>query len=259
MDVGRAREDSSRESDMGLLDGRNAIVTGAAGAGMGRSVALTLAREGAKVAINYRSSQADANAIAGHIRSVGGEAFPIQADVSRVPECEKLFEEAARAMGEVDICIVSPGAGWHPQPLHELDVEAALDDVHRELVPLYAMLRVCLAGMYERSWGRIVAISQLPPYNSPAFAYNAAKACRTGAAGIAGRDAWRKGVTINTIAPGPVEHVGSLTEAIELCEHGPAWRDRSNVTPQDIAEGVLFLCSDAGEFITGCDLPYLWR
>jgi 3-oxoacyl-[acyl-carrier protein] reductase len=244
---------------MGTLNGRAALVTGAAGAGMGRSIALTLAREGAKVAVNYRSSQADADAVVAHIRGQGGAAVSVKADVSQPQECQNLFAAAADALGHVDICIVSPGAGWHPEPLHELDVDAALDDARRELAPFYALLRLALPGMYERSWGRFVAISQLPPYNSPAFAYNAAKAGRTGAARVAARDAWQRGVTINTIAPGPVDHIESLVKAVELCEHGPAWQHRTNVTPQDIAEGVAFLCSDAGRFIAGCDLPYLWR
>ena len=53
--------------------------------------------------------------------------------------------------------------------------------------------------------------------------------------------------------------VESLEEAIELCDHGPAWQRRMDVTPQDIAEGVAFLCSEAGRFITGCVLPYLFH
>ena len=244
---------------MGTLNGRSAIVTGAAGAGMGRSIALTLAREGAKVVINYRSSEPEAEEIADHIRSQGGVAVAIKADVCEPQECQNLFTEACKALGQVDICIVSPGAGWHPQALHELDVNGALDDARRELAPLYAMMRLALPSMYEREWGRIVAISQAPPYNSPAFAYNAAKAARTKAASIAARDAWRKGVTFNTVAPGPVDHTESLKQAIELCTHGRAWHDRRNITPQDVAEGVAFLCSAAARFITGCDLPYLWR
>ena len=120
-------------------------------------------------------------------------------------------------------------------------------------------MRLLLPGMYERKWGRVIAITQLPPYDSPAYAYNAGKAARAKAAQIASRAAWANGVTINTIAPGPVAAVDDLTTAVELCDHGPAWQNRADVSPQDIAEGVAFLCSDGGQFVTGCDLPYRWR
>jgi NAD(P)-dependent dehydrogenase (short-subunit alcohol dehydrogenase family) len=61
---------------------------------------------------------------------------------------------------------------------------------------------------------------------------------------------------MNVIAPGPVSSIASLDEAAAQCDHGVAWEERSNVSSQDIAEGVAFLCSEAGRFITGCVLPY---
>lgn len=76
---------------------------------------------------------------------------------------------------------------------------------------------------------------------------------------LARDQAWNNGVTINVIAPGPVPAIESLAEAVEQCEHGPAWQKRSNTSPQDIAESIAFLCSDAGRSITGCVLPFLFR
>jgi len=75
---------------------------------------------------------------------------------------------------------------------------------------------------------------------------------------LAHPEAWKKGVTINVIAPGPVDAMSSLEDAVELCDHGPKWQGRKNVTPQDIAEGVAMLCSDSGRFISGCELPYMF-
>lgn len=243
----------------GICKDRVAMVTGAAGQGMGRSIALTLAREGAAVIVNYRESESQAEAIVHHIESTGGVAIKVRADVSTSEGCESLVKDTLSRFGKVDICIVGPGGGWHPGPADQVDVNAAMDDLRRELVPFYALMRLLLPGMYDRQWGRFVAISQLPPYNSPAYAYNAAKAARTQAAQIAQRDAWPRKVTINTVAPGPVEHIQELATAIELSNHGPAWQKREKITPQDIAEGVAFLCSDAGQYISGCDMPYLWR
>ncbi len=68
--------------------------------------------------------------------------------------------------------------------------------------------------------------------------------------------AWSHGVTVNVIAPGPVEGISDMNEAIEQTQHEVAWQKRRDVSPQDIAEGVAFLCSEAGRFITGCVLPY---
>jgi NAD(P)-dependent dehydrogenase (short-subunit alcohol dehydrogenase family) len=69
--------------------------------------------------------------------------------------------------------------------------------------------------------------------------------------------AWRNGVTLNLIGPGPVPEIKTLGEAVEHCDHGPAWHGRGTTSPQDIAEGVAFLCSEAARFISGCMLPYM--
>ena len=116
-----------------------------------------------------------------------------------------------------------------------------------------------LPGMYERKWGRLIALALTPPYNSPAYAYNVAKAARAQALLIARDAAWSKGVTLNTIGPGPVGEIATLDEAIELCDHGSAWHKRATASPQDIAEGVAFLCSESGNFISGAVLPYMYR
>lgn len=240
-------------------EGRVALVTGAAGKGMGRSIALTLAREGAKVIVNYRASEESARAIADHIEDRGGSAITVKADVFEAEGCEKLVDAAIERFGQVDICIIGPGGGWHPEPPHELDAAAALADARQELAPIYHLLALALPGMYEREWGRLVALGLGPPYDSPAYAYNVGKAARAHAFMLAWAKAWQHGVTMNTIGPGPVPEIASLAEAIELCDHGPAWQNRANITGQDIAEGVAFLCSEAGRFITGCVLPFAYH
>jgi NAD(P)-dependent dehydrogenase (short-subunit alcohol dehydrogenase family) len=113
--------------------------------------------------------------------------------------------------------------------------------------------------MYERKWGRLITIALEPSYNSPAYAYNAAKAARSHALLLARDAAWAKGVTVNTIGPGPVPGIGSLELAIEQYEHGPAWQKRRTTSSQDIAETVVFLCSASGDFISGAMIPYMYR
>jgi NAD(P)-dependent dehydrogenase (short-subunit alcohol dehydrogenase family) len=116
-----------------------------------------------------------------------------------------------------------------------------------------------LPEMYQRKWGRVIAIGLTPPFNSPAYAYNVAKAARVEALRLARDSAWPHGITVNTIAPGPVPALESLETAVEQCAHGTSWQRRSTASPQDIAEAVAFLCSDAGSFISGAVLPFMFR
>jgi len=241
------------------LLGRTAIVTGAAGRGMGRSIALTLAREGANVMVNYLSSADSATAIVAHIEGDGGHAAICQADVTQEDQCSTLVSTTIEVFGKVDICIIGPGGGWHQESIDKLDSAAALDDAQRELAPIYDLMPLVLPGMYERNWGRLIAIALTPPYRSPAYAYNVAKAARAHAMLIARDSAWKNGVTVNTIGPGPVSQIESLELAVEQCQHGPSWQDRGTTSPQDIAESVAFLCSEAGNFLSGAVLPYMYR
>jgi 3-oxoacyl-[acyl-carrier protein] reductase len=239
-----------------MCEGKVAIVTGAAGSGMGRSIALTLACEGAKVVINFRTSRGDADAIFSQISSRGGSATAIQADVFEAQGCHDLVYATVEHFGQVDIFVIGPGATWHPQPIEQLDAVSTLEDARRELAPLFHLLPLVLPGMYTRRWGRLIGIALHPTLLPPAYAYNAAKAARKHALLLAEDQAWAQGVTVNVIAPGPVPTIESLQKAIEQCDQGPAWQQRTAVSPQDVAEGVAFLCSEAGKFITGCVLPY---
>jgi len=242
-----------------MCDGKTALVTGAAGKGMGRSIALTLAREGANVVVNFRSSADSAAAIVAHIESRRGHAVALQADVTEPDSCRALVDAATEAFGPVDICVIGPGGGWHPEPVEKLDSAGALDDARRELAPIYNLMPLVLPGMYARKWGRLIALALTPPYNSPAYAYNVAKAARAQGLLLARDEAWSRGVTLNTIGPGPVPQIATLDEAVGQCDHGPAWESRTTTSPQDIAESVAFLCSEAGNFISGAVLPYMYR
>jgi len=239
--------------------GKVAIVTGAAGNGMGRSIALTLAREGAKVAVNYRTSHESANAIVDHIKQSGGSAISVQADIFEPEGCKSLVGTTKAQFGQVDICIIGPGGGWHPETIDQLEPKAVIENIHDETAPLFYLLSLVLPGMYERKWGRIIGIAMHPTKLSPAYAYNLGKAARVQAMLLAHEQAWAYGVTINVIAPGPVPVIKSLEDAIEQSERGVKWQSRAEVSPQDIAEGVVFLCSEAGKFIAGCILPYLFH
>jgi NAD(P)-dependent dehydrogenase (short-subunit alcohol dehydrogenase family) len=241
------------------LKDKVALVTGSAGKGMGRSIALTLARKGAKVAINYRTSKDQAQAIVNHIENHSGKAIAVQANVFQADGCAHLVEETIKHFEKIDICVVNPGAGWNLETVDQLDSSAAIEEIQHEVAPFLHLMPLVLPQMYKLKWGRIIGISLLPPYDSPSYSYNVSKAARTHAMLQMRDQAWQNGVTVNVIAPGPVSAIENLSEAIEQCEHGPAWQSRSNTSPQDIADSVAFLCSDTGKFITGCVLPFLYH
>ena len=130
-----------------------------------------------------------------------------------------------------------------------------MDDLHNEVAPIYFLMPLVLPGMYERKWGRLIAIGLSTPYDSPAYAYNVGKAARAYAMLLAKDQAWPNGVTVNVIGPRPVPEIKTLKEAVQQCERGPAWQKRKTTSPEDIAEGIAFLCSEAGRFISGCEVP----
>jgi 3-oxoacyl-[acyl-carrier protein] reductase len=91
------------------MSNKTAIITGASGSGIGRSVALTLAKENYNIVINYRSSKHSAEALAAYITEHGGSAIAVQADVFVKDDCRKLVEKCIEAYGQVDICVINPG------------------------------------------------------------------------------------------------------------------------------------------------------
>lgn len=234
--------------------GKVAVVTGAS-SGIGRSTALTLAREGARVVVAFNTHAEAAFAVAAYITSHGGRAITVQADLFSKEGCQHLVDMAMQNFRQVDICVINPGGGWHPQAPDAVDPEAALEDIYREAAPIMYLLPLLLPNMYDQQSGRIIAIGMNPDVRSPAFAYNTAKATRLAAMFEAHSHAWSHGVTMNVVAPGPVAEIESLAEAVEQSQHGDAWKNRTSTTSQDVAEAVAYLCSDAGRFMTGAVLP----
>jgi NAD(P)-dependent dehydrogenase (short-subunit alcohol dehydrogenase family) len=104
----------------------------------------------------------------------------------------------------VDICVIGPGAGWHGEPVDRLSPEGVAEDVQHELAPFLHLMPLMLPAMYERGWGRVIGLAMHPGRLSPAYAYNLGKAARIQAFLLAHEQAWRSGVTMNVIAPGPV-------------------------------------------------------
>jgi 3-oxoacyl-[acyl-carrier protein] reductase len=183
------------------LTARVALVTGAS-RGIGRAIALALARAGADVAVNYLEREADAQATAGQIRALGRRAEAFQADVSRTVEVAGLVEQVEHRFGRIDILVNNAGIALR----RGLD-ELTEDDFDRTLLVNLKSAFLCtqavFPGMRERAWGRIINISSGAARGAGVVGahYNASKAGMEGLTrGYASRLAGC-GVTVNAVAP----------------------------------------------------------
>jgi 3-oxoacyl-[acyl-carrier protein] reductase len=240
------------------LEGRVALVTGAAGEGMGRSIALTLARDGADIAINFRRSEKRAQATCDDVRALGRRAVALQADLSSPEECERLVQGARDALGRLDVVIASAGGPWKPQDVTEIGGNHLRRVLALEVESVYAMLRAALPGMRAQGWGRVVLVGghgaddwRFGPPEAP-LDYPLGKAARHWIARALGPRELPHGITINAVAPGPTRRF-TREEALAGLRGEVEGGDGN--TPQDVAETVTWLCSGAASRISGAVIP----
>lgn len=244
------------------LTGRVALVTGASGKGMGRSIALTLARDGADIVVNFKERRERAEETAKVIESMGRRALVQQADASDPDAVLSMVRAAEAHFGRLDIAVCSAGASWKPQDITEIEPAHWRSVMAEEIDAAYAVLRAALPGMRTRGWGRIVLVGghmadewRFGPPDTP-LDYPLGKAARHWLARTLGPRELPHGVTINAIAPGPIEYV-TLEQARRLAEGDIEAGDAP--TPQDAAEVVAFLCSERARRITGAVVPVAGR
>ncbi len=238
------------------LDGRVALVTGASGGGMGRSIALTLARDGADIVLNYRSKAERAKEVAVAIEALGRSVYIHQADTEDPDAVFAMVQAAESECGHVDIAICGPGGAWKPQDFVDIEPDHWRAVMRGEVDSAYGLIRATLPGMRERGWGRIVMIGgqgaddwTYGPPDGP-LDYPLGKAARHWLARTLGPRERANGITINAVAPGPIEHI-ALEEALRLVKEGPS----GEITPQHVAEVIAYLCSERAAHITGAIVP----
>ncbi len=238
-----------------MLKGKTAIVTGSTGEGMGRQVAWTLAREGANVVLNYgtyRRSDAAAKAAAKECEALGGSAIAVRADTRKEADVKRLVKEAAKAFGEVHIAVANAGGDLIERSLEDTSLADWKKVVDAELDGLFLLAREVLPPMRKAGWGRLVSISWDKAASPSALPYDYAvgKAARDLLAAKLARAERKHGITVNTVAPGPVAYPTDA-QSRDYVRHGKAWAARRQVTNQDVAEAVLWLCGDAARFVHG--------
>ena len=239
------------------LEGRIVLVTGAGGQGMGRSIALTLARDGANVVLNFRKNREQAEANAALVETMGREALAVQADVTVAAEVDAMFAIARERFGRVDIVVNSAGGPWKPQDVTEISPEHLRRVLAGEIEATFHLLRAALPGMRERGWGRFVSIGGHMaddwPFGSPEapLDYPLGKAARHWLTRTLAPMEIPRGITINAVAPGPTPRI-TADEALAAVRGEGATAEH---TQQTVAEVVAFLCSEAAARVTGAVIP----
>ena len=234
------------------LTDKSALVTGAA-RGIGRALALALAREGARVGVNYSQDQAGAEGVAAEIRAGGGEALVLGADVTDPAAVEAMFGEIAAAWGGPAILVNNAGV-VDDQYLSFMKEEQWRRVLEVSLDGAWRCSKLAARAMVRARWGRIVNISSVAALTGDMMRtnYAAAKAGLLGLTKSTARELARYGITVNAVAPGMIETAitagmtaprrEALTERIPLGRFG---------TPEEVAAVVAWLCSDAAAYLTG--------
>jgi 3-oxoacyl-[acyl-carrier protein] reductase len=237
------------------LSGKVALVTGGS-RGIGRAIALALAEQGARVAVNFVTNAAAAEGVVQEIQGSGGQAIAIQGDVSQPQDVRRLVDETLASFDKLDILVNNAGLTRDGLLLRMSEDE--WDSVMAvNLRGAYLCTKAALRPMIRQRWGRIVSIASVAGLvGNPGQAnYAAAKAGLIGFTKSVAKEVASRQITANVIAPGLVhtEMTAVLTEGQEqaVLQLVPAGRA---ATPQEIAPAAVFLASEEAGYVTGAVL-----
>ncbi|WP_075617526.1 3-oxoacyl-[acyl-carrier-protein] reductase [Paenisporosarcina indica] len=237
---------------MGKLNGKTAIVTGAS-RGIGAEIAKYLAKEGARVIVNYSGSQSKAEEVVKEIEAFGGEALAVQASVSDADSVTALISATMEHFGSIDILVNN--AGITRDNLIMRMKENEWDDViNTNLKGVFLCTKAVTRQMMKQRAGRIVNIASIVGVsgNAGQANYVAAKAGVIGLTKTTAKELASRNINVNAIAPGfistemtadlPEEVKAQMLTQIPLAKLG---------NPEDVAKAVIFLASDDSNYITG--------
>lgn len=234
------------------MESKVALVTGA-GRGIGRAIAVELARKGHKIAVHYRSSESQALAVVEEIRALGAEAEAFHAELSDSAQVTALFTAVKERFGPVEILVNNAGLTRDGlmMRMNDQDWQSVLD---ADLNSVFYCSREAIKAMTKKRWGRIVNLSSVVGLmgNVGQANYCAAKAGIIGFSKSVAREYGSRNITVNCVAPG---YIGTeMTQVLpeEIKERMVASTPLGRMgTPEDIASAVVFLTSEGASFITG--------
>jgi 3-oxoacyl-[acyl-carrier protein] reductase len=238
---------------MGKLTGKVAVVTGAS-KGIGAGIAEDLAREGASVVVNYSSSREQADAVVKRIKSAGGAAKAVRADVSKPAEAQQLVKAAVTEFGKVDILVNNAGV-YEFQPLESI-TEKHFDRMFNLNVRGLVFATQAAVGAFGDGGGSVINIGSVASHLAPptASVYSATKGAVDVLTKSLAAELGPKHVRVNAVLPGPVETEGTAA----MAEFEPMLAQTLPRTPlgrvgqpSDIAHVVSFLASGDSAWITG--------
>lgn len=244
--------------DLGL-SGKVGLVTGGS-RGIGRSIALRLAAEGAAVSICGRTPETIGGTVA-ELRALNAVAHGIVADVTRPGEVERFVDESAAALGGVDLLVANVG-GTAGQDLLSSTAEDWLQTFELNLFHAVRAIRAAVPRMQQRGGGSVVSIASISGWKpGPRAQYGASKA---GEIFLAGALAWEFApirVRVNTVSPGSIMFAGGGWERFrtQQAERFAEFERREFPwgrlgTPEEVADAVVFLLSERASWINGANI-----
>lgn len=236
------------------LVGKVAVVTGAS-KGIGAAIARQLAVEGASVVVNYSSSKAAADRVVNQITSAGGKAIAVQANVAKSQDIERLFAEARRAYGEIDVLINNAGV-YEFSPLEQITEEHFRRQFDLNVLGLILATQAAVK-QFNSAGGSIINISSVVATKGVAGAavYSGTKGAVDAITRSLASELGPRGIRVNAINPGMVEtegvHAAGFAES-EFRKQIEAQTPLGRIgQPNDIAGAVVFLASGDSSWISG--------
>ena len=235
-----------------MLAGKVALVTGAS-RGIGKAIACKLAREGAKVIINYNGSKEKAEAVKSEIEAAGGQAEVYQCDVSDYTACETFIQTVIKEEGSLDILVNNAGITKDGllMKMSEEDFDKVLDT---NLKGAFNTIRFASRHMLKQKCGRIIYMYSVVGVsgNAGQANYAASKAGVIGLTKAAARELASRGITVNAIAPGFIETDMTDVLSDKVKEASEAQIPLGHFgKPEDVAAAAAFLASEEAGYITG--------